>query len=453
MEKLINSQREFFFSKATLDLNFRIEQLRKLEGILKKNETELDLAIYADFGKSSFENYETELGLIYHDIDSACRNLKRWAKVKKVYTNVANLPGRSYIIPEPLGVSLVIGAWNYPYQLSLCPTIAAIAAGNTVVLKPSELSAETSRIISKLINENFESNFFKVVEGGIEETTNLLAQKFDKIFFTGSTTVGKIVYRAAAKNLTPVTLELGGKSPAILDEKCNLKTSAKRLVWAKFINSGQTCIAPDYVFVHKSIKEQFLKQVSIEIKKSKYAIENSNYVQIINKRNMERLINFIDKDKVYLGGDFDMENEYISPTVMVDVDFDDAVMQEEIFGPIMPVLEYENIEDVILKIKEKPKPLACYVFTNSKKNKWKILNEISFGGGAVNDAVMHISNSRLPFGGVGDSGTGSYHGEFGFKTFSHFKSVLEKPTWIEPNLKYYPLTDLKLKLIKFVLKL
>jgi|TARA_B110000037_G_scaffold32158_1_gene38654 aldehyde dehydrogenase (NAD+) len=453
MEKLINSQREFFFSKATLDLNFRIEQLRKLEGILKKNETELDRAIYADFGKSSFENYETELGLIYHDIDSACRNLKRWAKVKKVYTNVANLPGRSYIIPEPLGVSLVIGAWNYPYQLSLCPTIAAIAAGNTVVLKPSELSAETSRIISKLINENFESNFFKVVEGGIEETTNLLAQKFDKIFFTGSTTVGKIVYRAAAKNLTPVTLELGGKSPAILDEKCNLKTSAKRLVWAKFINSGQTCIAPDYVFVHKSIKEQFLKQVSIEIKKSKYAVENSNYVQIINKRNMERLINFIDKDKVYLGGDFDMENKYISPTVMVDVDFDDAVMQEEIFGPIMPVLEYENIEDVILKIKEKPKPLACYVFTNSKKNKWKILNEISFGGGAVNDAVMHISNSRLPFGGVGDSGTGSYHGEFGFKTFSHFKSVLEKPTWIEPNLKYYPLTDLKLKLIKFVLKL
>ena len=350
-------------------------------------------------------------------------------------------------------MSLVIGAWNYPYQLSLCPTIAAIAAGNTVVLKPSELSAETSRIISKLINENFESNFFKVVEGGIEETTNLLAQKFDKIFFTGSTTVGKIVYRAAAKNLTPVTLELGGKSPAILDEKCNLKTSAKRLVWAKFINSGQTCIAPDYVFVHKSIKEQFLKQVSIEIKKSKYAVENSNYVQIINKRNMERLINFIDKDKVYLGGDFDMENKYISPTVMVDVDFDDAVMQEEIFGPIMPVLEYENIEDVILKIKEKPKPLACYVFTNSKKNKWKILNEISFGGGAVNDAVMHISNSRLPFGGVGDSGTGSYHGEFGFKTFSHFKSVLEKPTWIEPNLKYYPLTDLKLKLIKFVLKL
>lgn len=453
MEKLINSQREFFFSKATLDLNFRIEQLRKLEGILKKNETELDRAIYADFGKSSFENYETELGLIYHDIDSACRNLKRWAKVKKVYTNVANLPGRSYIIPEPLGVSLVIGAWNYPYQLSLCPTIAAIAAGNTVVLKPSELSAETSRIISKLINENFESNFFKVVEGGIEETTNLLAQKFDKIFFTGSTTVGKIVYRAAAKNLTPVTLELGGKSPAILDEKCNLKTSAKRLVWAKFINSGQTCIAPDYVFVHKSIKEQFLKQVSIEIKKSKYAVENNNYVQIINKRNMERLINFIDKDKVYLGGDFDMENKYISPTVMVDVDFDDAVMQEEIFGPIMPVLEYENIEDVILKIKEKPKPLACYVFTNSKKNKWKILNEISFGGGAVNDAVMHISNSRLPFGGVGDSGTGSYHGEFGFKTFSHFKSVLEKPTWIEPNLKYYPLTDLKLKLIKFVLKL
>jgi aldehyde dehydrogenase (NAD+) len=453
MEKLITSQREFFFSKATLDLNFRIEQLRKLEGILKKNETELDSAIYADFGKSSFENYETELGLIYHDIDTACRNLKRWAKVKKVYTNIANLPGRSYIIPEPLGVSLVIGAWNYPYQLSLCPAISAIAAGNTVVLKPSELSAETSRIISKLINENFDSNFFKVVEGGIEETTNLLAQKFDKIFFTGSTTVGKIVYRAAAKNLTPVTLELGGKSPAIIDETCNLKISVKRLVWAKFINSGQTCIAPDYVFVHASIKEQFLKQVSIEIKKSKYAVENSNYVQIINKRNMERLINFIDKDKVYLGGDFDMENKHISPTVMVDVDFDDAVMQEEIFGPIMPVLEYENIEDVILKIKEKPKPLACYVFTNSKKNKWKILNEISFGGGAVNDAVMHISNSRLPFGGVGDSGTGSYHGEFGFKTFSHFKSVLEKPTWIESNLKYYPLTDLKLKLIKFVLKL
>lgn len=449
---LVKTQKDYFSSRGTLNVDFRIKQLRKLERILNENEGLLDQAIFKDFGKSSFENFATELGLIYHDIDTTCRNLKKWAKIKRVNTNVANLPGRSYVIPEPLGVSLVIGAWNYPYQLSLCPAIAAIGAGNTVVLKPSELSVHTSALMASLINDNFDSAFFRVVEGGVEETTELLSQKFDKIFFTGSTAVGKIVYQAAAKNLTPVTLELGGKSPAIIDEKCDLKIAVKRLVWAKFINSGQTCIAPDYVFVHKSIKEDFLDLVSKEIAKSNYAVENHNYVQIINQRNMDRLLKLIDKDKVFLGGDYNKDKRHISPTVMVDVDFDDAVMKEEIFGPIMPVMDYDNIEDVISKVKSRPKPLSCYVFTGSKKNKWKILNEISFGGGGVNDAVMHISNSKLPFGGVGDSGMGSYHGEHGFKAFSHFKSILQKPNWIEPNLKYFPLTDLKLKLIKLVLK-
>lgn len=452
MEQIINSQRDFFQTNATKDFNFRIQQLRKLETVLKKNEALLDAAIYSDFNKSSFENYATELGIVYHDINLACKKLKRWGRIKRVKTNMLNFPARSYIVPEPLGVSLIIGAWNYPYQLSLSPAIASIAAGNTIVLKPSELPSETSKILAKIVNDNFEANFFRIIEGGIKKTTALLNQQFDKIFFTGSVAVGKIVYQAAAKNLTPVTLELGGKSPAIFDEKCNLKISVKRLIWAKFLNAGQTCIAPDYVFIHEKIKEDFLKQVKIEIEKSNFSVENKNYVQIINKKNMQRLIDLIDQDKVYLGGDFNMRKRHISPTVMTNITFEDAVMKDEIFGPILPIISYANLDEVILKIKSRPKPLSCYVFTKNKKNKWRILNEISFGGGAVNDAIMHISNSSLPFGGVGESGIGSYHGENGFKTFSHYKGILDKSTWIEPNIKYSPLTSTKLKLIKLLFK-
>ena len=452
MNQLVSKQRQFYNSHATKDIHFRLLQLKKLENILKENEDLIYQGIYNDFKKSEFETYVTELALIYQDIKEARKNINTWARVKKVKTNMLNFPSKSYIIPEPLGVCLVIGAWNYPYGLSLAPVIAAISAGNTVILKPSEVSSNTSSVMAKLINENFKPSFLKVVEGGITETTELLDQKFDKIFFTGSTHVGKIVYQAAAKNLTPVTLELGGKSPAFITKGCNLKMTVKRLVWAKFLNSGQTCIAPDYVLIHSSIEKKFLKLIKNEIEKEHFSFDNENFTQIINEQNLERLKRMIDPEKVYFGGNIDTSNRYIQPTILQDITFDDLAMQEEIFGPILPIITYDDIEDAIQQVNNLPKPLSCYVFTKNRRLKKKILREISFGGGAINDAVMHIANSQLPFGGVGNSGIGSYHGEAGFKTFTHYKSVLEKPTWLELPLKYYPHTKGKLKLIKQFMK-
>ena len=448
MQELVEAQKKFFNTNATKGIAFRIDQLKKLEKLLRENEELLHRAIYEDFKKSSFENYTTEISLLYHDIKEAVKNVKEWSSSKRVMTNLANLPAKSYIIPEPLGTSLIIGAWNYPYQLSLAPAIAAIAAGNTVVLKPSELPINSSNAMAKLINENFDPGFFKVVEGGVAETTALLEQRFDKIFFTGSIGVGKIVYRAAAKNLVPVTLELGGKSPAIITENCNLKITVKRLIWGKFLNAGQTCIAPDYLVVHTSIKDKFLEMANKEIEKSNFVVEEDNYVQIINDAHVQRLINLIDTDKVYVGGQYNLGTRIIEPTILNDISFDDKVMQDEIFGPILPVIEYGDLDTVIAQIRSMPKPLACYVFTNDKKIRQKVFSEISFGGGAVNDTIMHIANSNLGFGGVGDSGIGSYHGEHGFRTFSHYKGILEKATWIEPDLKYYPHTRNKLKWIK-----
>ncbi|WP_312288461.1 MULTISPECIES: aldehyde dehydrogenase [Bacteroidota] len=449
--KMVENQRAYFLSEATKPIDFRIQQLRKLKTILKANEQEMIEGIYQDFKKSEFDTYTNELALLYADIDEAIHKIKRWTKVKRVRTNLVNFPAKSYIIPEPLGVALVIGAWNYPYQLSLAPMVPAIAAGCTVVLKPSELPSNTSRIIAKVINENFDSKYLAVIEGGIAETTALLEQKFDKIFFTGSVPVGKIVYQAAAKHLTPVTLELGGKSPAFITEKVNMKMAVKRLVWSKFLNSGQTCIAPDYVLVHRSVKQEFLDRLIVEIKATEFSFEAGTFVQIINEKNVDRVAGLIDPAKVYYGGKVDCKNRYIEPTVMTNVNFEDKVMLDEIFGPILPVIEYDNLSDAICWVKERPKPLSCYLYTEDKAIKNRIVSEISFGGGAVNDSVMHITNSHLPFGGVGDSGVGSYHGDAGFKAFSHYKSVLDKPTWIEFNLKYYPHTPFKLKWIKKLL--
>lgn len=448
MKEIPAKQRLFFNSNQTKDLNYRIEQLQRLKTLLLSNQNSLNEAIYADFGKSPFETFTNEFGLVFLDIDEACCKLKKWAKRKRVRTNWVNFPAKSYIIPEPLGVSLIIGAWNYPYQLSLAPAIAAIAAGNTVILKPSELPSNTSNILAELINNSFDPAFFHVVEGGIEETTALLEERFDKIFFTGSSNVGRIVYQAAAKHLTPVTLELGGKSPAIFTEGANLKMGIKRLIWAKFLNSGQTCIAPDYVLLPKSMKDEFLRLAKEEIEQTSYSIENGNYIQIINNRNLERLKRLIDPNKVYSGGEVLEEKRIIQPTLMHNVTFEDAIMQEEIFGPILPVLTYDSLNEAISEVKKREKPLSCYIFTNDSSLKNKLLHELSFGGGAVNEAIMHISNSRLPFGGVGQSGMGSYHGEAGFRTFSHYKSILEKATWFETKLKYSPYSEGKIKWIK-----
>jgi aldehyde dehydrogenase (NAD+) len=390
---------------------------------------------------------------VLKDITDTLSHLDDWAKTKRVQTNLINFPASSYVVPEPLGVTLVIGAWNYPYLLSLAPAIAAMAAGNTVVIKPSELPANTSRILAKIINQNFDANYLTVVEGAVNETTQLLEQKWDKIFFTGSTKVGKIVAAAAAKNLTPVTLELGGKSPAFVAENCNLKMTVKRLVWSKFLNAGQTCIAPDYLLVHESIHQKFIELAKAEIEKAKYSTENNNYTQIIDERNTQRLVAMLDMKKVVVGGHYDLATRHIEPTILSGVAWTDAAMQQEIFGPIWPILSYSNLQEAIEKVKQLPKPLSCYVYTSKKSEKKKILDELSFGGGCVNDSIMHISNSHLPFGGVGDSGMGTYHGEAGFKTFSHYKSILDKPTWFELNLKYPTYTSFKFKLIKKLMKL
>ncbi|MBK6539588.1 MAG: aldehyde dehydrogenase [Ignavibacteria bacterium] len=448
MKNIVEKQRAFFNSNQTKEIEWRIQQLKKFRTVLKENEPLLYQAIYTDFQKSVFDTFANELSLIYSEIDETVQELKKWVKKKKVNTNVINFPSKSYIMPEPLGVTLVIGAWNYPFQLSLAPVIASISAGNTIILKPSEISSSCSKIMAQLINENFDPTFFKVIEGGIPETTELLTQRFDKIFFTGSVAVGKIISQAAAKYLTPVTLELGGKSPAIITEDCNLKTIVKRLIWAKFLNAGQTCVAPDYVLVHQSIEQRFLEMAKMEIEKEKFSIQNDNYVQIINTKNIHRLVNLLDKEKIYYGGKYDEQSRIFEPTLMHHVTFDDKVMQEEIFGPILPVIAYQSLDFAIAKIKEGENPLACYIFTSDQSIKNKILNEISFGGGAVNEAIMHMTNSKLPFGGVGESGMGSYHGENGFRTFSHYKSILEKPTWFELNLKYFPHTKAKLRWIK-----
>lgn len=452
MKALVEKQKECFESQQTKDLLFRKKQLSKLEQVLKENEKALYEAIYSDFKKSEFDTYTSELALLYHDIKQAKKCLNNWSRIKKVPTNFLNFPAKSYIVPEPLGVCLVIGAWNYPYQLSLAPAIAAIAAGNTVIIKPSEIPKNTSAILATIINNNFDASFLTVVEGGIPETTQLLNQDFDKIFFTGSTPVGKIVYQAAAKKLIPVTLELGGKSPAFVTESANLKMAVKRLVWAKFLNAGQTCIAPDYVLVDKKIESEFINLVVSEIKKEKFDISNGNYVQIINYKNIERLKKLLDTSKIFYGGEVDEENRIFNPTVMHNVTFSDAVMKDEIFGPLLPVISYENLDQAIKSAKQLPKPLSCYVFSSKKNEIKNVLSKFSFGGGAINEAIMHISNPNLPFGGVGQSGMGSYHGEAGFRTFSHYKSILEKPTWLELNIKYYPHTEKKLKIIKQLFK-
>lgn len=448
---ILQNQVNFFSTHQTKDLKFRKEQLMKLKKLIQENEEELYKAIHEDFGKSEFETYGTELSFLYKDIDYYVKNLSSLAKPKKITTNLVNLPASSHIVYEPLGNTLVIGAWNYPYQLTLAPVIAAVAAGNTCIIKPSELPANTMKAMAKMINENFDSGFLFVAEGGVEETTELLKLRYDKIFFTGSPRVGKIVYKAAAEHLTPVTLELGGKSPAIITPNADLEIAAKRIVWGKFINAGQTCVAPDYLYIHKSIKAKFTELLKQEIQKRNYQKEASHYCKIINKRNFDRLINLLDPDKVIFGGEMDEENRFISPTLMDNVTWEDKVMQEEIFGPILPLMEYEDFEGTLSVISKGEKPLSAYLFSNNGNEKEVFEQQLSFGGGCINDTLMHLSNDRLPFGGVGNSGIGNYHGKYGFEAFSHQKAILKKSIYLEPELKYPPYTETKKKIMKKIL--
>jgi aldehyde dehydrogenase (NAD+) len=453
MKDIVDKQRDFFNSNTTKLIAFRIAKLEILRSLIKDHEAELEAAIRKDYGKETFETFLSELFLIYHEIEVAIGHLANWSARKPVDTNALNLPATSYIVPEPLGVGLVIGPWNYPYQLAIAPAIAAIAAGCTVVLKPSELTVHSSALLTKLIRSAFDPAYFAVVEGGVAETTALLAEKFDIIFFTGSVPVGKIVYQAAAKHLTPVVLELGGKSPTIIAPDANLEVAAKRLVWGKYLNAGQTCIAPDYVCVHSSLYEDLLSHIAKEITAADYRLENANYVRIVNERNAMRVVSLIDPGKVVVGGTYDIAERFIEPTVMREVSWDDKVMQEEIFGPLLPVMAYDDLDEVINQIKQRPKPLSLYLFTENAAIKEKVLNEISFGGGCVNDAIMHITNGDLPFGGVGDSGIGNYHGEAGFRAFSHYKSILDREVLVDPEVKYSPHTGEKLAMLKSVVGL
>jgi aldehyde dehydrogenase (NAD+) len=449
--EIISSQKEFFKTQKTKSLKFRKMYLEKLKEIIIKNENLLYEAIEKDFGKSKFETFTTEISFVIKDIDYYIKNLKSLAKPKKVKTNLANQIGSSKIYSEPLGCALIIGAWNYPYQLSLSPIVAALAAGNCCILKPSEISQNTMKVMSDIINENFPSEYLYVFEGGIDETTELLKLKFDKIFFTGSSKVGKIIFKAAAEHMTPVTLELGGKSPVIISKDANLEIAAKRIIWGKFLNAGQTCVAPDYLLVEESIQEQFLELLRKYILEFKYESDSEQYTRIINQKNFQRLIQLIDKNKIYFGGNFNKEKLFIEPTILTNINWEDEIMQDEIFGPILPVISFNNYNLVLNKIMELEKPLSAYLFTNNAEEKEAFIQKLSFGGGCINDVVMHLSNENLPFGGVGNSGIGSYHGKYGFETFSHQKAVLEKVTWGEPNIKYPPYSENKLKWIKKLL--
>jgi aldehyde dehydrogenase (NAD+) len=450
---LLERQRTYFRSGATRSVEFRIHQLETLKKVLNEHEGELYEAVYKDFKKPELETYATELGILHNEISYTLKNIKKWAKPERVKGTWVNFPSSNYLKPEPLGSVLVIAPWNYPIQLALLPVVGAIAAGNTAVIKPSEITPNTSALLKRLMSNWFKEEYIAVVEGGVDVNQDLLAQGFDHIFFTGSSRVGKIVMEAAAKNLTPVTLELGGKSPCIVDESADLKNSAKRIVWGKFLNAGQTCVAPDYVMVQASVKDKFLGYVKEAIREF-YGVNpklSPDFPRIVNEDHFDRLESYLNEGEVYIGGKTDREERYIDPTVLTNVEEGARLMEEEIFGPILPVLDFDDIGEVIDLVRSKPKPLALYLFTTNSEVEYLVLEQCSFGSGAINDVVAHLGNHHLPFGGVGNSGMGSYHGKQSFDTFSHKKGIMKKPLWLDIPFRYAPYKG-KLKWIKKILK-
>jgi len=440
MKELIESQRNYFLAGRTRPISDRKKTLRKLHKLLLENEQVLADAIYKDFRKPFQVTLENELSLPYGEINVAIRRLNRWARPRPQLSNLSNFPARSRSVPVPYGVTLVIGPWNYPYMLSLIPMISSLAAGNTVILKPSEITANSSAALARMINSNFPRELVYVQEGGVEETSELLKQKFDKIFFTGSTRVGKIVMKAAAEQLTPVTLELGGKNPVIVMPDCHLKRAAQRIAWGKLHNNGNACVSPDHIYVHRDIKDSFLRELKEQLKKiaGPDPRESPLLPRMVDERNFDRVVSLIDPEKVVHGGNYDREDLYIEPTVMDGVLGGDKVMQEEVFGPLLPVLEYHDLDKLLLTLKSQAAPLALYLFTRKIRKARKIMRELPSGGGMINEVVMHFINMNAPFGGVGDSGMGHYHGKAGFDTFSHHKTVMIKGTWFELFLKHPP---------------
>jgi len=440
IRNLIKCQRTYFASGATLDVGRRLLALRKLKACIVKYEREIAGALMADLGKSSFESYMCETGLVLGEITYMEKHIRSFAKERRVPTPPAQFCSRSYKKPSPYGVVLIMSPWNYPFLLTFEPMVDAIAAGNTVVVKPSAYSPNTGRLVKKIVTECFGAAYAAVVTGGRRENTCLLEQHFDYIFFTGSQSVGKEVMRHAAEWLTPVTLELGGKSPCVVERTADLKLAAKRIVFGKFLNCGQTCVAPDYIYCDQETREELTKELIKQIRKQfgKEPLKNKNYGKIINEKHFRRILGLIDFQKVCAGGRSDAETFRIEPTIMTGVSFEDPVMQEEIFGPVLPILTFETFDEAVKKINSMPHPLALYVFTSRRAAADRILSRCGFGGGCVNDTVIHLATSAMGFGGFGESGMGAYHGKEGFDTFSHDKSIVDKKTWLDLPMRYQP---------------
>ena len=457
IDKLVEIQRKYFLSETTLCVNFRIESLKKLKSAIKKYEQRFIDALKIDLNKSSVESYLCEIGIVYSELDYMIKHVKKFNKVKKVPTPLMHLYSKSYIYKEPYGVVLIMAPWNYPIQLTLIPLLTSIAAGNCSIVKPSNYSPTVSKVIYDMLSESFDECYIATVLGGREQNTALLNQRFDYIFFTGSVAVGKVVMEAASKHLTPVTLELGGKSPVIVDETANIKFTARRLAWGKYTNAGQTCVAPDYLYVHESVKAALLAELVKAINEfyTENGHQNQGFPRIITEKHFDRLCGHLTNGVTVCGG-IDKINRstlQIAPTILDDITWNDSIMSEEIFGPILPVLTYNNIDELVTLLKQKEKPLALYLFSNNKAIQKKVINSLSFGGASINDTLIHITTNHLPFGGVGNSGMGQYHGEYGYATLTHLKPVLKKSNAFDIKVRYAPYTNKKENSIKKFMKL
>lgn len=449
VKQLVAAQNDFFATQKTKDIGYRKQHLKKLQQEILDQEDAICDALYADFKKPRFESLATETQLVLAELKHAIKNVKNWSEPNSVGASLSNFPSKDWIQPEPYGKILIISPWNYPFMLAMAPLVGAIAAGNTAIIKPSEFSPHTSKIIAQIIRKVFPPEYVTVVEGGVEASTQLLEEQWEYIFFTGSTRVGKIVYEKAAKHLTPVTLELSGKNPCIVDETASLSLAAKRIAWGKFINAGQTCIAPDYILVHKSVKDRLVDgiQQSITGFYGQKVEDSTDFARIATKKHYQELKAMLEGQTLLFGGSFTDDDHYIAPTLVDEPALDSPIMEGEIFGPILPIISYEEESELHDYIAKYPNPLAFYVFSNNKKFQKRLMNQYSFGGGTINDVVVHISNTNLPFGGVGQSGIGGYHGKFTFDLFSHHKSIAKRSTWIDIPLRYAPY-NISLKWVK-----
>ena len=454
IKDIVKQQRNYFASGITLDIDYRIQMLRKLKSCIQKHEVQINEAIRKDLGKSGFESYMCETGLVLSEISYMLKHVRKFSREKTVWTPLAQFHARSFQKPSPYGVVLIMSPWNYPFLLTIDPLVDAIAAGNTAVIKPSAYSPNTSQLIQEMLGECFSPDYVAIVTGGREENTCLLQEHFDYIFFTGSQRVGKEVMRHAADHLTPLTLELGGKSPCIVEKSANLKLAAKRIVFGKYLNCGQTCVAPDYIYCDPVIKDALIQELKkqITLQFGKHPLVNPNYGKMINEKHFQRVCGLMDTEKLVHGGDNNTDTLQIEPSILDNVTFEDAVMQEEIFGPVLPVLTYESLDQAIDKINSMAHPLALYLFTNDKSIARKVMSRCGFGGACINDTIIHLATSEMGFGGFGESGMGSYHGKEGFRTFSHYKSIVDKKIWLDLPMRYQPYQNFYEKLIHLFLK-